>query len=585
VRNGVTTSSDCSLLKHDNSDNSHILGYGWSERQIVKFGKILNALILEHNDGRFAVCYYDYNNTYIGDDVSKLSLTQKEWNLLVGLIFQEIFSELAGNSASNILINLLKKKNFSVQVKKMIDLTRAKGLSEKIVENEKEMLSLLSVPGRDVQDNYVANSHENASVKVSYNDDEYIATHGLILSGFTLAYPFKNSQGEFFIIFEQGGYHGREAAFDFSRGFFCQDSDKRSKATPQIFLHDLIDHIAACSGEIMEYFSQTVISNSGILRSPHIGHNLWNDLTGVCRLESNHLLEKTEEILLVGGEQLDVWLELEDIFSYDHFNRDILSWEQLRDYVYENRILPIRIADEYITTELSTRIIEGSNKISPLASQLLTDEVRVVLGLRTGNRTWLNQKSGLIEIIKYLEKKYKKLTILVDGRNASLTSGKIIVAPHESNKANDITLEKEIVVSLQEEFVNTNVQIIDLIGEPVATSVAWISKANFFIAPWGAGLAKYKWVCNLPGVILSSSWNLKNRRDLKIYEDRSFRESATSCIYVDEFFVEDQDCATNLIKTKKVGEHPSLADFIVDVEGIKLAIDKLLLDLDKSNEL
>ena len=37
---------------------------------------------------------------------------------------------------------------------------------------------------------------------------------------------------------------------------------------------------------------------------------------------------------------------------------------------------------------------------------------------------------------------------------------------------------------------------------------------------WGAGLAKYRWVCNKPGLLLTGEWNLRHREDLHIYRIR-----------------------------------------------------------------
>ena len=55
----------------------------------------------------------------------------------------------------------------------------------------------------------------------------------------------------------------------------------------------------------------------------------------------------------------------------------------------------------------------------------------------------------------------------------------------------------------------------------------WCSEAHFFVAPWGAALAKYRWVCNTPGLTTVGAWNLQHRSDLAIYHHPDAMENPT----------------------------------------------------------
>lgn len=59
------------------------------------------------------------------------------------------------------------------------------------------------------------------------------------------------------------------------------------------------------------------------------------------------------------------------------------------------------------------------------------------------------------------------------------------------------------------------------------------------MAPWGAALAKYRWVCNKQGLVITGRWNLENRRDLSIYHGHLFNEDPSEMWLNDPQTVED----------------------------------------------
>lgn len=575
---------DYSSLKHGEVIyHSGLLEPGWKERHLLRFGRIVNILILSNADGKDAAWYYDVDGNFVGNNFESLNLNPRERNLLTGLIFQGILDELTGRIDTKILLPLLAKNGFFyTQIEGLIDSTRAKRQGDAMSLSDMDIMKHLAMPGRDVQDAYIRETNLQAIAKIMKDGDEYTASHGLVLNDFTVAYPCKNKRNEFIIIFESGQYNNRFAALDCANGELYERPKSGSPNSIYSLLRLLLEFIAENANAIREYLSAPVNSKVGILRNVHLGHNLWNELTALFRIEQNGLLNQLEEIVVFGGERGEPWIKLDDFSSSARINREIRSQKELISYFYSGHKFPIRLGDIFIAKEVAKRIIAHSEATCITDTTKSANELRVVFGLRLENRTWLNQKQGLLAIAQYLADKAEKISLVIDGHDVISSTNKVHASHHESSLNQIVELEKEIVEHLTSSLASRNIEIIDAVAMSLECSVKWINSADFFIAPWGAGLAKYKWISNLPGIIMTSRWNLANKPDLKIYESPSVREGATPCIYVAPEYIEDRDCSTNHVIVKDMPEHPSRADFIVDIEGIKIAIDELLTQIGKA---
>jgi len=86
-----------------------------------------------------------------------------------------------------------------------------------------------------------------------------------------------------------------------------------------------------------------------------------------------------------------------------------------------------------------------------------------------------------------------------------------------------------------------SITVFNTIGCSLCESINWSLLCGFFVAPWGAGLAKYKWIANKPGLVFSSTKVLNSRSDLHIYDSPIFREATYPCEYIDSNSVIDID--------------------------------------------
>lgn len=582
-----------SLSIHDNFEylkksgspfSNSMLAAGWAPLKALQFPNLLTILILRHENGSEAAWYFDRYGDFFGNKVDSLKLRTSHKNQIISTLFKKIFSEVSNPETSDQILDLIREKKFIYsEILTLINTTQAKEDSNMATKRASEIFQQLNLKGRDIQDAYISASENEPIVKLEIEGQEYTSSHGLLPNNFCVVYPCIGSNKEdLLILFESGHHNSRFSLLDCVDGVMYVTPQKGPKVSLISVIKLLIEHIADNVELLQNYFNLPVQGKSGVLRNIHLGHNLWNDITALYRLEKKNLLDNLEEIILVGGELVEPWMKLDEFSPTARLNRTIRSQNDIVIYFYQGHRFPVRLGDDYIAEEIATRIIKNSKAICSQNTDNLTNELRVVLGLRLENRTWINQTDGLISIAQYLGQKFERISLIIDGHDLISSTNKVHISHHEPGNSSIISLEKEIADKLSDELAGSNVEIIDAVAMSLECSVKWINSADFFIAPWGAGLAKYKWICNLPGIIMTSRWNLANKPDLKIYESPNIREGATPCIYVAPEYIEDRDCSTNNVIVKDMPEHPSRADFIVDIEGIKLAIDELLTQIGKA---
>ena len=134
-------------------------------------------------------------------------------------------------------------------------------------------------------------------------------------------------------------------------------------------------------------------------------------------------------------------------------------------------------------------------------------------------------------------------------------------------------------------------RIEDTLGAPLNVSLAWANRADGFVAIWGAGLAKYRWAANKPGLVVTGHWNREHRGDLHIYDDPLYMESPTPVIFAPSEIVKDRSEALTLIDLKSLGPSyfnfsldyeqyvPFLFDFIKDLKGRTTELEAGLRDI------
>ena len=559
------------------------LSPGWSAMSIWYVENRLYILLLKNEEGKRALWFFDVNGNFIGNSVKSI-MTISPWMreafvALFNRIIFECFDPM--RYQAHLISELIEPLSLELSVLFDEFFDSAKDLTGDLQSPEGRVLNLH--PSK-FQDEVL--KLDRGEINLNWHGRQLRATRGIVINDFIFAYPLFEHES-LSAIFFVGSHVGLSiACFDMvgMKLFYriADGSDSR-------LLMNLIDHLSLYWKSLRDYFGGVeCMPIAGVTRSNHIGHRLWNEITGLYRIRQNGNAKNLSAILHSDPHDSgEIWIgarevldspELEVIYHQDFKN--IVKW------IYQNRVFPLRIGDSYISKNLVNLVATHCRSNSRiLIPKKMPEELRIVFGLRFENRTWVNQTDGLAELAIHLAKNIPKLTIIVDGHDRILER-KALSHGEQLGSLDILRLEKNVVMALEatirkQGFAN-RVTIVDAVDIELSDTMALILSADCFVAPWGAGLAKYKWIANLDGVIFSSQQVIQTNSDLRIYENKKIREDALECIYLPVRYIADLSFDSHMPEIKLGSEKRE--NFIVDVAGLKATVDQLLVRVQGSGK-
>ena len=214
-------------------------------------------------------------------------------------------------------------------------------------------------------------------------------------------------------------------------------------------------------------------------------------------------------------------------------------------------MLCIALNDTKVSRALASRIIGLAEKSAHQCGAdeelktLIHDGYQVVvLGLRVENRTVADFPEFCEGLIDSLRAEMGKVAIVLDGHNiAKGADGAYISHRQDPNLTSPITVERDLVARLTRTFAGrADIRLIDAVGLPMSISIFWSTQhCRFFVTPWGAGLAKYRWVSNSRGLVIAGKvfQEPQYRPTLHLYDDPACMESPTPLHFLEREAVED----------------------------------------------
>lgn len=319
----------------------------------------------------------------------------------------------------------------------------------------------------------------------------------------------------------------------------------------------------------------------------HLGHVLWQDISGIGRLVDTVPADRLPTFRLFDVEHgPEMYGPLDQIFPelQGRVVRDPGPFEAAIPTFYQDRLLAIKSSGMVVSRAVRERIMDAIRR-DPIHTQQIAEcdlaaasgQPIILLGLRTENRTLVDLKGFCERLIDFLAVRVGRAFVVVDGHNARQgNSGQVIWSHGELGATRSpIGVELEIVAALQRRVQGTQITIVSTIGNALADSLIWGSCCHVFVAQWGAGLAKYRWVCNKPGFVMTSNWNLHNRTDLHIYNTPEITEDPVPLEFIDPAIVTDRADAP-LIVQLGAGLNPSIMNFDVNEPAVFQTIVALL---------
>ena len=261
----------------------------------------------------------------------------------------------------------------------------------------------------------------------------------------------------------------------------------------------------------------------------HLGHFLWQDLSGVSYLVDAFPPEKLPRFYVFDTQHHpEIYGPIDEIFPElaGKVVRLEHSFVAHVEHFYRDRQSVIKSTGISVPGQVGRRIIAALRRSERWqeavlqAAQANAQGAVVVIGLRIGNRTIEDMEGFTSGLVAMLARELGRVTIVIDGHNsAGDQPGSTYASFGDTLTGGSTFMQREAAIAdlLKQRYRGTDVTIVSNIDRPVQESVIWCSEADFFVAPWGAALAKYRWVCNTPGLATVGRWNLENRHDLAIY--------------------------------------------------------------------
>ncbi len=318
----------------------------------------------------------------------------------------------------------------------------------------------------------------------------------------------------------------------------------------------------------------------------HVGHVLWNELTGLDRIRRALPAEALPTVIVPNPEAgTELFGPVERIFPEFDGKVRRMPARDVAGVVYREGLTAMRVYDEYVSRELAARVgllARQDPAVEPdrdLAAQLRGQgRPLILIGLRVHNRTVPDQVGLWRGVIEHLSHRLGPIAVVLDGINARLRGDPSTdygsFGPRGPRAP--VLDELQIAIELRRHFHDDDVVLISTVGAPIARSLFWAQQALFFVSLWGAGLAKYRWVANKPGLVLTNRINLDHPEgSVRIYHAADLMEAPTALDFIDPRHVTDRNASDF---------HGGFYnDFTVDPAGLEEALDRLVARLMKQD--
>lgn len=284
----------------------------------------------------------------------------------------------------------------------------------------------------------------------------------------------------------------------------------------------------------------------------HLGHFLWNETSGLERIIEKLEPHQFPQIYnLAAPSGCEFYAPLETLFPEFRgiIQSSVGDISIMQDICYSTTVQPIRLSGHKVTAAMRDRLMNvvmndpDVTMLKPLHRQIFENKWPIiVLGLRLSDRTHHDLMGFYCKVIDRLLLLVPHLTIVFDGLNsrpAGARGSTFAVFSGNRDTSNLYEREKELVTKIREVMSERPVDIIDCIGSSMRINLFWIFHAAMFISPWGAGLVKYRWICNKIGFVFSSRNNLTQPHHLHIYHSPEFMDNPAEIEFVDPANVTD----------------------------------------------
>lgn len=264
---------------------------------------------------------------------------------------------------------------------------------------------------------------------------------------------------------------------------------------PNLWLHDnlgrgfwwlLVRHVNEYAHEMTlrrrtEHARPVNVLLSGSL--VHIGHHLWNDLSGLEALCSVVPPEQLPTTMIIGAAEAPVELfgPIEALFPTTRgcIDRSLDTVDAFIRWTYQHDVWPTRITRDRVSSALRQRVMDHlakANEAVQVRDTLLARQAArrrapvVIFGLRVEDRTLVDLSAFCDAFVSFMAKRHPGATVVFDGYNCRpgvLTGPVNLGMVHHLTSQPPEDVETALVASLMERFAGEPVTIVGTQGHSV----------------------------------------------------------------------------------------------------------------------
>ena len=433
----------------------------------------------------------------------------------------------------------------------------------------------------DLQGRYIAACRNGRMSWPSLLDGQELdIVHGLVLSPLIMVWRCVDLRHDLVFFVVAAGFDQETAAIyvPACNLLVMRPKTRLTQITlqPTALLGLLANHILEHGDVLLPYLAnipQRLAHFTWPAGAAHIGHYLWNEMPGLEKIV-DQLASKHYPLIydLGGAGNASFYGPLNILYPElgDLVERRFATLPSMLRHAYKHGIQILRFSGDFVSAEIRKRIsnmVAGAPELERARKTLwLGTGPVVVFGLRVENRTLTNLIEFYITVAKRIIAEFGSVTLIIDGHNSRNADDKETTfasfLEHRASRR-PIDVEHEIVEAIKAGLRSTAATIIDCVGMTMLDNLAWLSCAHYCIAPWGAGLAKFRWVCNLPSYVLLSQACLKYKNDIHIYDSPKFVEAPTTQTLVPASFVIDRPEVAVLVSMDPI-HVPAYINYDVD---------------------
>jgi hypothetical protein len=280
----------------------------------------------------------------------------------------------------------------------------------------------------------------------------------------------------------------------------------------------------------------------------HVGHAIWDEMSALdAFLDRRNPDLRPPHLYRTSVTGVDFYGPVNVLYpEFSGRIREAGSEADLAAHAMENGVQIVPISGHVVlhsTRRRMQRVIAEHGRVRRLEARAQSAAERgpiIVLQIRLTNRCPEDSVEVYGRLLRKLAEQSGPLTVVIDGINGTGRPGEPAgpvyngVAAVDTSKltsgSEELRAEEAWAQALESSLEGAPIQIVNCIGWPIMDNMFWLSKADFFIAPIGAGLAKLRWALDIPGFVVTSQANARSYYAINIFADEAHMEPPFSKI-------------------------------------------------------